>query len=66
MTFGVMLSLWNKMARHQYSQILLEFLPQIVFLLGIFGYLILVSTVLLSEIDLTWHIFSCLTFSYCI
>jgi len=41
MTFGVMLSLWNKMARHQYSQILLEFLPQIVFLLGIFGYLIL-------------------------
>merc|ERR1719158_2094880 len=41
MSFGVMLSLWNKMARRQYSQILLEFLPQLVFLLGIFGYLVL-------------------------
>ena len=62
MTFGVMLSLWNKLARRQYSQILLEFLPQIVFLLGIFGYLILVSTLLLEN-DLTWPGFSCLTFS---
>ena len=41
MTFGVMLSLWNKINKRQYSQILLEFIPQLVFLLGIFGYLIL-------------------------
>ena len=41
MTFGVMLSLWNKLNKRQYSQILLEFIPQLVFLLGIFGYLIL-------------------------
>ena len=41
MTFGVMLSLWNKINKRQYSQIFLEFIPQLVFLLGIFGYLIL-------------------------
>ena len=41
MTFGVMLSLWNKISKRQYSYILLEFLPQLIFLLGIFGYLIL-------------------------
>ena len=40
MTFGVMLSLWNKLAKRQYANILLEFLPQIIFLLGIFGYLV--------------------------
>jgi V-type H+-transporting ATPase subunit a len=41
MTFGVMLSLWNKLSRKQYHQVLLEFIPQIVFLLGIFGYLVI-------------------------
>merc|ERR1712165_58357 len=40
MTFGVMLSLWNKMANRAYHEILLEFIPQLVFLLFIFGYLI--------------------------
>merc|ERR1719150_2063969 len=41
MTFGVMMSLWNKISKRQYSHIFLEFLPQLIFLLGIFGYLIL-------------------------
>merc|ERR1719450_1211009 len=41
MTFGVLLSLWNKMNKRLYSEIFLEFIPQLVFLLGIFGYLIL-------------------------
>ena len=41
MTFGVMMSLWNKLAKKQYASILLEFMPQIIFLLGIFGYLVL-------------------------
>merc|ERR1719228_1100966 len=40
MTFGVMMSLWNKLAKKQYASIILEFFPQIIFLLGIFGYLI--------------------------
>eukprot|EP00092_Neocalanus_flemingeri_P001102 GFUD01001175.1.p1 GENE.GFUD01001175.1~~GFUD01001175.1.p1 ORF type:complete len:874 (+),score=218.49 GFUD01001175.1:2161-4782(+) len=40
MTFGVMLSLWNKISKKLYHQIFLEFIPQIVFLLGIFGYLV--------------------------
>jgi len=40
MTFGVMMSLWNKLSKKQYASIILEFFPQIVFLLGIFGYLI--------------------------
>merc|ERR1719422_1727790 len=41
MTFGVMMSLWNKLSKKQYAGIFLEFFPQIIFLLGIFGYLIL-------------------------
>merc|ERR1719153_1459440 len=41
MTFGVMMSLWNKLSKKQYASIILEFFPQIIFLLGIFGYLIL-------------------------
>ena len=41
MTFGVLLSLWNKISKKQYSHIILEFLPQLIFLQGIFGYLIL-------------------------
>jgi len=41
MSFGVMLSLWNKISNRQYAHILLEFLPQLIFLLGIFGYLVL-------------------------
>merc|ERR1719352_1538903 len=40
MTFGVMMSLWNKLSRKQYASIILEFFPQIIFLLGIFGYLV--------------------------
>jgi len=40
MSFGVMVSLWNKIAQKKYHEILLEFIPQIVFLLFIFGYLI--------------------------
>ena len=40
MTFGVMLSLWNKMASRAYHEILLEFIPQLVLLIFIFGYLI--------------------------
>ena len=41
MSFGVMLSLWNKISKRQYAHIFLEFLPQLIFLLGIFGYLVL-------------------------
>jgi len=40
MTFGVLLSLWNKLSKKQYHQVLLEFIPQLVFLIGIFGYLV--------------------------
>ena len=40
MTFGVMMSLWNKLSKKQYANIILEFFPQIIFLLGIFGYLV--------------------------
>merc|ERR1719334_1521483 len=40
MTFGVMLSLWNKIAKRRYHEVVLEFLPQVVFLLFLFGYLI--------------------------
>jgi len=42
MTFGVLMSLWNKISRKQYSHIFLEFMPQLIFLLGIFGYLVLI------------------------
>jgi len=41
MSFGVMLSLWNKISKRQYAHIFLEFLPQLIFLLFIFGYLVL-------------------------
>jgi len=40
MTFGVILSVWNKMSKRQYHSIILEFFPQISFLLCLFGYLI--------------------------
>jgi len=40
MTFGVLLSLWNLVSRREYSHILLEFLPRLVWLLFIFGYLV--------------------------
>ena len=33
-------SLWNKISRRQFSSIPLEFLPQLIFLLFLFGYLI--------------------------
>lgn len=42
MTFGVLMSLWNKISKQQYSHIFLEFMPQLIFLLGIFGYLVLI------------------------
>ena len=41
MTFGVMLSLWNKILKRKYNEIILEFLPQLFFFLCLFGYLIL-------------------------
>jgi len=40
MTFGVLLSLWNIISKREYSHILLEFLPRLVWLLFIFGYLV--------------------------
>ena len=40
MTFGVCLSLWNKISKRRYHEIFLEFLPQIIFLLFLFGYLV--------------------------
>eukprot|EP00091_Calanus_sinicus_P007383 TRINITY_DN18411_c0_g1_i1.p1 TRINITY_DN18411_c0_g1~~TRINITY_DN18411_c0_g1_i1.p1 ORF type:complete len:127 (+),score=13.90 TRINITY_DN18411_c0_g1_i1:111-491(+) len=40
MAFGVMISVWNKVNKRQYHSIILEFLPQIIFLLFLFGYLI--------------------------
>lgn len=40
MAFGLTLSLWNKINKKLYSAILLEFLPQIIFLVFIFCYLI--------------------------
>merc|ERR1711890_94665 len=33
MSFGVMVSLWNKIAQRKYHEIFLEFIPQIIFLL---------------------------------
>jgi len=41
MTFGVMLSLWNLVSRREFQYIFLEFLPRIIFLLFVFGYLVL-------------------------
>ena len=40
MSFGVLLSVWNKVNHRQYHSIILEFFPQIIFLIFIFGYLI--------------------------
>jgi len=40
MSCGVLVSLWNKISQKKYNEIILEFIPQIVFLLFIFGYLI--------------------------
>ncbi|XP_023320179.1 V-type proton ATPase 116 kDa subunit a-like isoform X3 [Eurytemora carolleeae] len=40
MSFGVALSLWNKVSKRHYHEIFLEFFPQIIFLLFLFGYLI--------------------------
>ena len=40
MSFGVLLSVWNKVSKRQYHSIILEFFPQIIFLIFIFGYLI--------------------------
>jgi V-type H+-transporting ATPase subunit a len=40
MSFGVLLSVWNKVNHRHYHSIILEFFPQFIFLLFIFGYLI--------------------------
>lgn len=40
MSFGVMISVWNKVNKRQYHSIILEFFPQIIFLFFLFGYLI--------------------------
>jgi len=40
MSFGVLLSVWNKVSKREYHSIILEFFPQIFFLLALFGYLI--------------------------
>ena len=40
MSFGVLLSVWNKVNHRHYHSIILEFFPQIIFLIFIFGYLI--------------------------
>jgi len=40
MTFGVLQSLWNHLARRHYAHIFLEFLPRLIFLLFVFGYLV--------------------------
>jgi len=40
MTFGVLQSLWNHLARRHYAHIFLEFFPRLIFLLFVFGYLV--------------------------
>jgi len=40
MSFGVLLSVWNKVNHRHWHAIILEFFPQIIFLVSIFGYLI--------------------------
>ena len=40
MVFGVTLSAWNKCLKRQYAGLLLEFIPQMIFLVFIFCYLI--------------------------
>ena len=39
MLFGLSLSMWNKMIKKAYHEILLEFVPQVLFLVCIFCYL---------------------------
>ncbi|XP_055947177.1 V-type proton ATPase 116 kDa subunit a 1-like isoform X1 [Argiope bruennichi] len=41
MLFGVMLSIWNHIHFRRYINILCEFIPQLLFLLSIFGYLVI-------------------------
>ena len=40
MVFGVVLSCWNKILKRKYADIFLEFLPQLIFLVFIFCYLL--------------------------
>jgi V-type H+-transporting ATPase subunit a len=40
MFFGLTLSLWNKIIKKTYADIFLEFIPQVVFLTFLFGYLV--------------------------
>lgn len=42
MVFGVILSLWNHMHFRNYLKITCEFIPRLIFLLSIFGYLVLI------------------------
>ncbi|XP_075401377.1 V-type proton ATPase 116 kDa subunit a 3 [Tenrec ecaudatus] len=44
MTFGVVLGVFNHVHFGQYHRLLLEFLPQLIFLLGLFGYLVFMVT----------------------
>ncbi|XP_004713647.1 V-type proton ATPase 116 kDa subunit a3 [Echinops telfairi] len=44
MAFGVVLGVFNHVHFGQYHRLLLEFLPQLVFLLGLFGYLVFMVT----------------------
>ena len=40
MVFGVTLSAWNKVLKRKYAEIFVEFIPQLIFLVFIFCYLI--------------------------
>jgi len=42
MVFGVMLSAWNKVLKRKYAEIFLEFVPQLIFLVFIFCYLVFI------------------------
>ena len=42
MVFGVMLSAWNKVLKRKYAEIFLEFIPQLIFLVFIFCYLVFI------------------------
>ena len=40
MFFGLCLSMWNKILKRTFSDIILEVIPQMVFLISLFGYLV--------------------------
>lgn len=41
MTFGVILSLFNKLYFRDFAGVFLEFIPQLIFMLSLFGYMVL-------------------------